>query len=156
MLTRQLPGSIVNALWVLVALVVAFGITAVLTWVERDELILSWSKGNPSAQEILSEGGLAALRESPIVPNFLPLAVVSFVVFALLALVLGAFLVDGHGWARLALTASAGFGVLVAVLAVRNHLPTAFLVLSIVTAVLHLALLFFLWHKDTSAYLREF
>lgn len=155
MLTRQLPGSMVNALRMLVALVVAFGVTAALTWVERDELILSWSKGNPSAQEILAEGGLEALRESPIVPNFLPLAIVSFVVFALLALVLGAFLVDGHGWARIALTASVGFGLLVAVLGVSNHLPTVFLVLSAVTAVLHLALLFFLWHKDTSAYLRD-
>ena len=154
MLRRQVPASVANALRVLVAIVLVSAATALLTWVQRDEVILSWAKGNPSAQEILASGGLDALRESAIVPKFVPLAVVSFVVFLLLAMVLAAFLVDGHGWARLVLTLLALFGALVAALGLLNHLPTLFVVLSSVSIVLDAVLVFFLWRRDTSAYLR--
>ena len=151
---RQVPASVANALRVLIAIVLVSAVTALLTWVQRDEVILSWAKGNPSAQEILASGGIDALRESAIVPKFVPLAVVSFVVFLLLAVVLAAFLVDGHGWSRLVLTLMAVFGVLVAALGLLNHLPVLLEVLSAVSMVLYAALVFFLWRKDTSAYLR--
>ncbi len=151
---RQVPASVAHALRVLVAIVLLSAATALLTWVQRDEVILSWAKGNPSAQEILASGGIEALRESAIVPKFVPLAVVSFVVFLLLAVVLAAFLVDGHGWSRLVLTLMAVFGVLVAALGLLNHLPVLLEVLSAVSMVLYAALVFFLWRKDTSAYLR--
>jgi hypothetical protein len=151
---RQVPASVAHALRVLVAIVLLSAATALLTWVQRDEVILSWAKGNPSAQEILASGGIEALRDSAIVPKFVPLAVVSFVVFLLLAVVLAAFLVDGHGWSRLVLTLMAVFGVLVAALGLLNHLPVLLEVLSVVSMVLYAALVFFLWRKDTSAYLR--
>ncbi|KRF07371.1 hypothetical protein ASG88_00495 [Nocardioides sp. Soil777] len=151
---RQVPASVAHALRVLVAIVLLSAATALLTWVQRDEVILSWAKGNPSAQEILASGGIDALRDSAIVPKFVPLAVVSFVVFLLLAVVLAAFLVDGHGWSRLVLTLMAVFGVLVAALGLLNHLPVLLEVLSAVSMVLYAALVFFLWRKDTSAYLR--
>ncbi|WP_159083878.1 hypothetical protein [Nocardioides terrigena] len=149
-----MPASVAHALRVLVAIVLLSAATALLTWVQRDEVILSWAKGNPSAQEILASGGIEALRDSAIVPKFVPLAVVSFVVFLLLAVVLAAFLVDGHGWSRLVLTLMAVFGVLVAALGLLNHLPVLLEVLSAVSMVLYAALVFFLWRKDTSAYLR--
>lgn len=151
---RQVPASVAHAVRVLVAIVLVSAATALLTWVQRDEVILSWAKGNPSAQEILASGGIEALRESAIVPKFVPLAVVSFVVFLLLAVVLAAFLVDGHGWSRLVLTLTAVFGVLVAALGLLNHLPVLLEVLSAVSMVLYAALVFFLWRKDTSDYLR--
>ena len=151
---RQVPASVAHALRVLVAIVLLSAATALLTWVQRDEVIISWAKGNPSAQEILASGGIEALRDSAIVPKFVPLAVVSFVVFLLLAVVLAAFLVDGHGWSRLVLTLMAVFGVLVAALGLLNHLPVLLEVLSAVSMVLYAALVFFLWRKDTSAYLR--
>jgi hypothetical protein len=151
---RQVPASVAHALRVLVAIVLLSAATALLTWVQRDEVILSWAKGNPSAQEILASGGIEALRDSAIVPKFVPLAVVSFVVFLLLAVVLAAFLVDGHGWSRLVLTLMAVFGVLVAALGLLNHLPVLFVVLSVLSMVLNVALVFFLWRRDTSAYLR--
>ncbi len=116
MLRRQVPASVTRAVQVLIAIVLVSGVTALLTWVQRDEVILSWAKGNPSAQEILASGGIDALRDSAIVPKFVPLALVSLVVFLLLATVLAAFLVDGHGWSRLVLTLMAFFGVLVAAL----------------------------------------
>lgn len=154
MLRRQVPASVDHALKVLIAIVLASAVTALMTWVQRDEVILSWAKGNPSAQEILNAGGLEALRESAIVPKFVPLAVVWFVVFLLLAMVLAAFLVDGHGWSRLVLTLMAVFGVLVAALGLLNHLPALFVALSVLTMVLNVLLVFFLWRRDTSAYLR--
>lgn len=154
MIRRQLPGSITNALRSLVAIVLVLGATAALTWVQRDDVIRSWAKGNPSAQDLLASGGMDALRESAIVPKFVPLALVSFVVFVILALVLAAFLVDGHGWARLGLTATAVFGVLVAAVGLRHSLPPLFVVLSSLALVLYAALVFFLWRRDTSAYLR--
>ena len=152
---RQLPGSMVNALRVLAAIVLVSGTTALLTWVQSDQVILSWSEGNSSAQDILAEGGIDALRDSPIVPSFVPLAVVSFVVFAVLAAVLAAFLIAGQGWARLVLSATVVFGVLVAAVGLRNSLPTLFTALSVLTLVLSAALLFFLWHRETTAYLRD-
>ena len=36
-----------------------------LIWLMRDEVILGWAEGNPSAQEILAQGGIEQLRESP-------------------------------------------------------------------------------------------
>ena len=151
---RQLPGSITNALWSLLALVVVSGLAVLLTWVQRDEVIRSWAQGNPSAQEILVSGGMAALREAAIVPKFVPLAVVSFIVFVVLVVVLAAFLMDGHGWSRLVLTATSLFGVLVAGLGLSHGLPTAFVVISALFLALCLALVFFLWRRDTSDYLR--
>jgi hypothetical protein len=151
---RQVPTSVRNALRVLVAIVGVSALTALLTWVQQDEVILSWARGNPSAQEILATGGIEVLRDEAIVPKFVPLAVVSFVVFLLLAVVLAAFLVDGHGWSRLGLTAMALFGVLVSALGLLNHLPVLFVVLSVLSMVLNVALVFFLWRRDTSAYLR--
>jgi hypothetical protein len=151
---RELPGSITNALRNLVALVVVSGMAVLLTWLQHDEVIRAWAKGNSSAQEILASGGMAALRESAIVPKFVPLALVSFIVFVVLVVVLGAFLVDGHGWSRLVLTATSFFGVLVAVLGLNHGLPTAFVIVSALFFVLSLTLVFFLWRKDTSTYLR--
>lgn len=151
---REWPGSITNAVRSAVALVVVGAIAVLLTWLQSDEVIRSWAKGNPSAQEILASGGMATLRDSLIVPKFVPLALVSFVVFAVLLGVLTAFLMDGHGWSRLALTATSLFGVLVSSLGLNHDLPAALVVVSAIFLLLCLALVFFLWRKDASDYLR--
>ena len=152
---RDLPGSVVNSLRVLALVVATSGVITLLTFVMRDEVILGWSKGNPSAQEILAEGGIEALRESPIVPGFPALALVAFVGFAALALVLASFFAGGHAWARLVLTGTAFVGVLVGAICLDKHLPAIFVVLSAVVIVEGLVLVFFLWRRDTSAYLHE-
>lgn len=151
---RELPGSITNALRSLLALVVVSGAAVLLTWLQHDEIIRAWAKGNSSAQEILASEGMAALRDSAIVPKFVPLALVSFIVFLVLAVVLGAFLADGHGWSRLVLTGTSLFGLLVSFLGLNHGLPTAFVIVSALFFVLCLVLVFFLWRKDTSTYLR--
>ena len=151
---RDVPGSIVNAMWSLLALVVVSGAAVLLTWLQHDEIIRAWAQGNPSAQEILVSGGMSALRDSAIVPKFVPLAAVSFVVYVVLAVVLAAFLLAGHGWSRLVLTGTSLFGLLVASLGLNHSLPTPFVVVSGLFLVLCLAHVFFLWRKDTSTYLR--
>ena len=96
-MARDVPGSVVNSMRVLGLIVATSGVITLLTWLMRDEVILGWAEGNPSAQEILAQGGIEQLRDSPIVPGFVALAVVAFVGFAALALDLGSFFLGGHG-----------------------------------------------------------
>ncbi|MGN0065253.1 MAG: hypothetical protein ACI379_13525, partial [Nocardioides sp.] len=140
----------------LVAVVLASAVIAVLTLVQNDAIIMAWSEGNPSAREILATGGLEALKESPIVPKFGQLAVVAVVWFVMLVWVLGACLVGGNTWPRTWLTATCLVGVLVAVVSLTNQLPTSFVVMSSVVLALDVVLIYFIWHKDTTAYLRSF
>ena len=152
---RELPRSVVNSLRVLALIVATSGVITLLTFVMRDEVILGWSKGNPSAREILAQGGIEALRESPIVPGFPALALVAFIGFALLAVVLASFFAGGHPWTRPVLTGTALVGVLVGAVCLDKHLPTIFVVLSGLIIVEGLVLVFFLWRKDTTAHLRD-
>lgn len=154
-MARDVPGSVTNAVRVLVLIVATSGVITLLIWLMRDGVILGWAEGNPSAQEILAQGGIEQLRESPIVPGFVALAVVAFVGFALLAMVLGSFFLGGHGWTRPVLTATAGIGVLVGAICIDNHLPTVFTLLSALIIVEGLVLSYFLWQRETTAYLRD-
>lgn len=151
---RQTPRSLTHALRCLAGLLALSVIAVLITWLQSDEIIRSWAKGNPSAQGILDSGGMPALRDAAIVPKFVPLALVSCVVFLALAVVLSAFLLHGHGWARVVLTATSLLGVLISVFGLTHGLPTAFVIVSGLFLALCLALVFFLWRKDSSAYLR--
>jgi hypothetical protein len=143
-MSRQQPGSVTNAIRVLVALVALSGLTALLTVVFRDELVRSWAEGN--------ETELATSSLSP--PAFVPVAIVLFVVFACLAGVLIMFFRDGHNWARISLSGLVAFTALASMASLRTGPPPLFLVLSLLTILLDLLLLVFLWHRDSSAYLR--
>jgi hypothetical protein len=154
-MARDVPGSVANAVRVLGLIVATSGVITLLIWLMSDDVILGWAKGNPSAQELLDQGGIDQLRESPIVPGFVALAIVAFVGFALLAMVLGSFLLGGHPWTRFVLTATAGIGVLVGAVCLANHLPVVFAVLSALVIVEGLVLSYFLWQRETTAYLRD-
>ena len=154
-MARDVPGSVTNSVRVLGLIVVTSGVIAVLTRLMRDEVILGWAEGNPSAQELLAQGGIEQLRESPIVPGFVALSIVAFVGFTALAVVLGSFFLGGHGWTRLVLTVTAGVGVLVGAVCIDAHLPVIFVVLSALIIVEGLVLLYFLWQRETTAYLRD-
>lgn len=152
---RQQPGSVTNAVRVLGGLVLLSGLTAVLTFVFRDDLVRSWAEGNTAARTMLEQGGMAALRRSSIAPPaFVRVAIVLFVVFAALAGVLVAFFRGGHHWARVALSALAIFMAVASLAGLRTSPPLFFEVLSVVSVLLDAALLLFMWHPDTSAYLR--
>ena len=154
-MARDRPGPVVNSMRVLGLIVATSGVITLLTWLMRDEVILGWAEGNPSAQEILAQGGIEQLREHQIVPGFVALAVVAFVGFAALAVVLASFFLGGHGWTRLVLTATAGVGVLVGAVCLDSHLPTIFVVLSALIIVEGLVLSFLLWRRETTTYLRR-
>lgn len=153
-MAREVPGSVVNSVRLLGLIVATAGVITLLTWLMRDDVILGWAEGNPSAQDILAQGGIEQLRESPIVPGFVAISLVAFVGFALLSLVLGSFFLGGHGWARFVLTATVGVGVLVGAVALDSHLPTIFVVLAALVILEGLALAVLLWRRDATAYLR--
>ena len=154
-MARDVPGSVANAVRVLGLIVATSGVITLLIWLMLDEVVLGWAEGNPSAQELLDQGGIDQLRESPIVPGFLPLAIVAFVGFALLAMVLGSFFKGGHAWTRPVLTATAGVGVLVGAVCLDNHLPVVFTLLSALVIVEGLVLSYFLWKRETTAHVRD-
>lgn len=154
-MSRQQPGSVTNAIRVLVGLVALSGVTALLTAVFRDDLVRSWADGNATAREILDQGGLVALDQSQLSPPaFVPVAIVLFVVFACLAGVLVMFFRDGHNWARVSLSALVVFTAIGSLAGISSAPPILFQVLSVASILLDLVLLAFLWHRDTSTYLR--
>lgn len=150
------PASMTRAVWTWRALVAMSALTALVTWYFSDELVRTWASRNPAARPIYEAGGLEALEASAIdVPQFVSVAVVLFVCWFLLAGVLVVFFRGGHGWARLSLSALALFALFAGGVSVARSLPAAFTVMAVVTVCLNLVLLFFLWHRDTSAYLRH-
>jgi hypothetical protein len=152
---RQLPASVTNAIRAQLALIVVSGVATVLTVVQRDALVTAWAEASPNARRILEEGGLQALYDSAIqIPNFGPVAVVAFFTFALLALLLVVFFRDGHPSARLALTGLAAFFLLGTVVLYRQDPPVQFVVVAAVSAVLDVLVVYFLWHRDTTQFLR--
>jgi hypothetical protein len=136
---RQRPGSVTSAIRAQLALVGVAGLTTLLTIVERDELVRAWSARHPTGIDP---------------PAYVPVAVVLFITFGLLAAVLMVFFRGGHGSARVALTVLAGFFMLAMIAVLRLDPPILFLVLAVISALLDLVLIFFLWHRDTSEFLR--
>ena len=136
---RQLPRSVTRAVQTQAALVVVSGLITVLTAIQREEL----------------EAAFVA-RESPDidVPAFVPVAVVLWVTFALLAAVLVVFFRSGHPSARLSLTGLAAFFLFTMLVMYRQDPPRLFDVLAAVAAVLDVVLVYFLWHRETNEFMR--
>ena len=153
---RQLPTPVTRSIWVVRALV-GWGVVAtVLTVVLRDDLILAWARGNQAAQEVLDEGGLEALRQSSIrIPGFVALTVTLLVVYVALVLVLVAFLRGGYPWSRMVLTATAGSTSFAIAVGLARYLPPLFAALAVGALLLNLALLWFLWQRETTRFLRD-
>lgn len=132
-----MPPATVMAIRLLRAMVVFTGVSALLIVAFRGALVRAWE-----------------VRNGTEMPSFVPVAVVLFIVFAALIEVLLVFLREGHGWSRLALTVLVAFAAYVAVIGLVRSLPTLFVALSALALVLCAALLYYLWHSDTSDYLR--
>lgn len=151
------PASVTNAIrmvWIVVGLT---GLTALLTALFRDDLVLTWAAGNPDARALVESGGLQALEASAItIPEFTPLAVALFVTFAAFALVLVAFFRGGHNWARLSIAGLVLFATFVSVLSIVRGLPPVFLALAVVSLLAYAVLLWLLFHKDTSAFIKGY
>lgn len=152
---RQRPAAVSNALRVQWLLVAAGAVGTLLAFVLREEMLLTWIEANPNAAAYYEQGGMEALEESSLsIPAFVPVAVVSFIIYALLAWVLGALFGHGHRWARWSLVALAA-GVLFAVYVVVGvSPPTAFVVLVSAVAALDLLLLVLLLQRDCGEWVR--
>ncbi|WP_121252544.1 hypothetical protein [Nocardioides ferulae] len=149
---RQRPGSVDRAMQLLGALLLLASVVAVLTVVLEDEIVRAWAEGNASARSILAHDGLEALKAEPITPAFVPVVLVLFVVMVLLIAVLAAFFRSGHHWARVTLSVTVVLVAVSTLAILRTRMPSVFSVLSVVSVVLEVALLWFLWHRDTTAY----
>lgn len=140
-MSRHQPRSLTSAIRVVWGLVALYGLTALLTVVLHDELISRWESGRPDIGTVQP-------------PEFVPVAIVLFIVFAALAGVLVMFVRDGHGWARLALSVLVLFMAVATLAGLRTDPPVLFLVLALASVVLDALLLFFLWRRDTGTYIR--
>ncbi len=136
---RQRPGSVTSAIRAQLVLIGVGGLTTLLTVVQRDQLVQTWVIRHPTGIDP---------------PAFVPVAVVLFITFALLAAVLVVFFRGGHGSARVALTVLAGLLLLAMIAVLRLDPPVLFVVLAVISALLDLVLVYFLWHKDTGEFLR--
>lgn len=149
------PASVTTSIRLAWSIVVLSALTALLTWLLRDDLVRAWARGNREAMEQLTEGGIEGLDQSSIsVPSLVPLAVTSFVIIAGLTLVLTAFLRGGHGWARWCMVVLIAGSMFSTAVTISRGLPWAFVIFAALSLVLQLALLRFLFHPDTSKYLR--
>ncbi len=128
------------------ALVLVGALATLATVLLRDDLLGRWAA---------SRGGMDAVERSGIaIPAFVPVAVVSFIVYASLGWVLAALFREGHRWARwslLALAASLLFAAYVVYLA---DPPAAFAALGVVAVLLDLALCWFLLQPDSGEWVR--
>ena len=155
-MSGQQPASLAWANRMLAALVALGGVVTVLIVVLRDDLIRSWAEGRRDLRRILATEGLDAIKNGEVhVPAFVPVALVLFVVVAGLIWVLSAFLRGGYNWARVSLTVTLFFIAVGTVAGVRTGAPATFSVLSAVSFPLEAAAVYFMWHQDTSAYLRD-
>ena len=137
-------------------IVATSGVITLLIWLMRDDVILGWAEGNPSAQEILAQGGIEQLRDSPIVPGFVALARRRVRRLRRRSRPCSAsFFVGGHGWTRLVLTATAGSACWSARSCLDNNLPAIFVVLSALVIVEGLVLSSSSGSRETTAYLRQ-
>ena len=149
------PASVKRAVWLLWALVLLGLLTTVLTVVLNDDLIRSWAEGRGDIRPLLESQGLQAVKDGAVQPPaFVPVAIVLFVVVALLIWVLLALFRNGYNWARVSLSVLLVLVAIGSVAAMRAGPPTTFLVLAFVSFAVELAALAYLWHPDTTRYLR--
>jgi hypothetical protein len=152
---EEQPASLTWASRALAAVVALGLLTTVLMVVLRDELIRSWAEGRRDLRRVLNTQGLDGIKNGEVhVPAFVPVAVVMFVVVAMLIWVLAAFLRSGYTWARMSLTLTLVFLAVGTIGGLRTGAPTVFTVLSVASFPLEAVAIYFLWHRDTSAYLR--
>lgn len=148
------PPSIVRSVQVVYALVALSLLNLVLTIVFQDALTEAWAKGAGTWSAVLDEGGTQRIDELGVAPAFVPIAIGTFVLFGVIYLVLALMLQRGAGWARIVLTVLSVLALLGVPLSFVQNRPILFTVLSLLSAVLYLALLFFMWQRQSTDYIK--
>ena len=137
-----LPRSVTWATRALLLLIAVATVAAVLVVVRSEQLLAAWARGHPPDSLIKP-------------PAFVPVAIVLYVVFVGSVLLMLAFLLKGHGWARWCLGAIVAFVILATVAALRTAPPVSFVVVSVVGLVVAVSSLVLLWHPRSTAFLRQ-
>lgn len=148
------PTSITRSVQVVYALVALSLLNLALTIVFKDALIESWADSTGTWGAVLDEGGVERIEELGVAPAFVPIAVGSFVLFGVLFVFLALMLQRGAGWARIVLTVLAVLALLSVPLGFLQSRPISFTMISLVTAVLYLVLLFFMWQRSSTDYIK--
>jgi hypothetical protein len=136
------PPAVDIACWLLWLLVLAGFLVSVLVVVQRDDLGAVWSPiqvGDSTVQPV----------------EFVPVILVLYGVTAVLAATLIALFRTGHNWARHSLAAIVVGIFLVTVGTVRTDPPTFVDGLAIAGGVISAVTLVFLWHPQSSRFVRE-
>ncbi len=126
----------------LLALIAVATVAAVLVVVRSEDLLAAWARGHPPDSLIKP-------------PAFVPVAIVLYVVFVGSVLLMLAFLLKGHGWARWCLGAIVVFVVVATVAALRTRPPGSFVVVSVVGLAVAVVSMALLWHPRSTRFLRE-
>jgi O-antigen/teichoic acid export membrane protein len=136
------PPSIRTAVSLVWAIVAVSIVSLVLTFVYIDDIVAA-------AGEDLSQEQRDLTRTASLVG-----AVFFGVVINAVWVVMGIFLRKGRNWARIVLTILAGIGVLGGLFGFAGDRPALLTVVGVITLALEAALLFFLWKKESSAFLQ--
>lgn len=149
------PPSIARSVQVVYALVALSLLNLALTIVFKDSLIESWAgSGEGLYSELLDEGGTQRIGELGVAPAFVPIAVISFILFGVIFLFLALMLQRGAGWARIVLTILSVLALLSVPIGFLQSRPILFTVISLLTAALYLVLLFFMWRRPSTDYIK--
>lgn len=154
-MSRQLPETVTRATQAMVTLVAVGAVAVALTVLLEDQLIRSWAEGNSSVRGTLASGGLEAVKDGPIrPPGFVPVGLVLFLVLAGLVWVLGAFFRAGHEWARLSLAVLVALTAIATVAGIRTGPPVVFVLFCLVSLLVGVVLLRYLFDPATTAFIR--
>jgi hypothetical protein len=139
----EAPPSIrtsVNLVWAIVAMSV---LSAVVTFIFFDDIIATAENAQ----------GAANIDEGVVRATTIATTLFFVLVFGALWILFAMFLRKGANWARIGLSVMAGLGVVFGLFNLTSAPHAGLLVVGIITWVLEAALLWFLWQKDSSAYL---
>ncbi len=139
-MTQEPPPSIKTSFNIILAVLALSVLSTVLSFVFLDDLV-------EAANVSLADEDAA--RTGAMIG-----AVIGFLIFGGLWLLLGLFLRKGRNWARIVLTVLVAVGLVLGVVGLLGEQPVIFLILSLVQMALYVALLYFMWRPDSTAYLQ--
>ena len=139
-MSMQRPATVTASIWLTVGVLAVSGISALLTLVFEDELLAAWRDGRSDTSSVQQ-------------PAFVPVALVMFVVMAMLMTVLLMFFREGHNWSRVLIIALILLLGVATLAVLRTRPPALFMVLCSLSILLDLAAVWCLLHKDTRAWI---
>jgi hypothetical protein len=141
------PRSIRTSVRLVLGLIGLSLVNAVLTYVHLDEM---------AAAAVAAQGAGSDLEEDTVRGSLVMVTVVDLVGLGLLRLVLARALVRGANWARIVLSGLAVLSLTFGTLGLRvgSERPVPFVATGVVALVLQAALLYFLWRRDSTGFLR--